>query len=88
MSPEEILQDLRDVETPAPVSDALPAVFSPWPFYVLAAIIAVLVLVWWRRSRRWRRQAAARLAAMPSDPQARWAALVALTRQVARRQFG
>ncbi|MEM7188600.1 MAG: hypothetical protein AAF439_03230 [Pseudomonadota bacterium] len=85
MSPEEIIADLRDIQPPAALADALPAEFSQWPFVVFAIVVLALVVMWWRRSRLWRRQALERLDILrKGDIDVRWQGLVALSRQVAR----
>ena len=86
MSPEEILRDLRDIHLPSSPEAALPARLAPEPFYILAAVLLALGLVWWRRRTTWRREAAAELdAALADTEQAqRWSRLTMLLRQVGR----
>ena len=86
MSPEEILADLRDIHLPAPIESHLPTTLAPEPFYVLAVVLALMALVWWRRRTIWRREAAAELhAALAEDrPERKWRRLLQLLGRIAR----
>lgn len=86
MSPAEILAEMRDIHLPGNLHEALPARFAPEPFYLLAAVLAALGLVWWRRRTTWRREAAAELKAALAEPEPDrcWTRLTGLLRQVGR----
>lgn len=86
MSPEEILAEMRDIHLPGGLQSAVPARFAPEPFIVLAVVLAVLGLVWWRRRTQWRREAAEALRAAQSEPDIarRWSLLSGLVARVGR----
>ena len=56
MTPEEMLQDLRDIHLPEQASDATAGGFVFWPLTLVATVILLASwLAWWRRSA-WRRE--------------------------------
>ena len=85
MTPEDLIADLRDIHEPAREA-AAGAGLSLAPLAIFALCLAAGWVWSRRRAGRWRREAAARLSAARriKEPEARWAALVALFQQVSR----
>ena len=89
MTPSDLIADLRDIHTP-PAAAETALFLSPAPLLIFAALLAVGVFwSYWRRTA-WRREGTRRLskARNISDPSQRWAALITLYQQVARRSDG
>lgn len=56
MTPEEILQGLRDIQLPAVEAAAFAeSRFSPWPFVVTVVILSGIFLLRFRNRQAWRR---------------------------------
>ncbi len=89
MTPSDLIADLRGIHTPPDEVDAA-ALLSPWPLVIFALLVAATLFWSWRRKTTWRREGHKRLdqARRIMDPQARWEALIALFKQVARHSRG
>ncbi len=89
MTPGDLIADLKDIHTPPKEVDAA-ALLSPWPLAIFALLFAATLLWSWRRKSVWRREGHVRLdqARRIVDPLARWEALIALFKQVARHSRG
>ncbi|MEM7210910.1 MAG: DUF4381 family protein [Pseudomonadota bacterium] len=61
MSPDEILQELRDIHLPEIERAAEPLTLDPLPFVLFAALVGIVALIRYRQNTRWRRQATTRL---------------------------
>ena len=93
MTPEEILQDLRDIHLPEQAADMVGGGLVLWPAaLVLAALVLAAWLVWRRRSA-WRREIIRHLDAIERDADRGgvlegWTALAILLRRVAMKLHG
>lgn len=86
MTPDDILQDLRDIHLPE--AEAAPSGgLAPEPLLVFAVVAIVLLAVRLVRRHRWRLDALSRLRRIDAvpDPTLRWQALVGLLHQIATR---
>lgn len=85
MTPEDVLQDLRDIQLPDAPDSGLGTGFAPEPFLVLAALLLGIAALRWVRRTRWRRQARRRLRQIAREPDtsARWSAMIELLRRLA-----
>ena len=74
MTPEDILQELRDIHLPVDAAWQAPSALSVWPFLVFLGIVFLVFLAgFWRRTL-WRREAARRLSQIDriDDQIVRW----------------
>ncbi len=55
MTPEEILQDLRDIHLPEQAADAAIGGFVLWPLALVSAVVLLAGCLAWRRRSAWRR---------------------------------
>lgn len=89
MTPDDLIQELRDVHLPQGPQEAAPLAFAIEPLLVLAvAVLLVMALALWRR-HAWRLQLNARLRQIDAmaSPEEQWAQLLDLvgrTRRIAR----
>lgn len=85
MTPDEIIQELRDLREPAALGEPLPVSFAFEPFIVLAIILIVLGVIWWRRRGLWKVEAETELSTIAKQPAGqRWDALLKLLRRIGR----
>ncbi len=56
MTPEEILQDLRDIHLPEQAADAAVAGFALWPLVFVVTVSLLVGWLAWRRRSAWRRE--------------------------------
>lgn len=87
MTPEELLQDLRDIHLPAPPQDVARFDIAFEPFVVVALLVLIAAIIAYHRRYRWRAQARARLHEIEREPATaqNWLRLVELTAAASRR---
>lgn len=87
MTPDELLQDLRDIHLPEAPHEAWGLGFALEPFAILAGVLVILTVLALRRRRLWRRQARARLREIEREagPEEQWRGLLELLKQTGRR---
>lgn len=61
MTPDEILQELRDIHLPQVETTSEPLILDPAPFVILGLLTVAVAAVRYYRGTRWRREAHARL---------------------------
>lgn len=84
-TPEEMLQELRDIHLPElPPSGAAEGMWL-WPFLVLAGVVLIVTALAYMRRTRWRREARAALARIDPASTDAWPQLTALLRRVGLR---
>ena len=85
MTPQEILQELRDIHLPDPPTATAAGGLAWEPFALLAAIVAAAALAAWLRRSRWRRDARRELRASARirPAAAQWPLLLDLLRRSA-----
>lgn len=88
MTPEEILQDLRDIHLPEQMAETAGAGFVYWPAALVIALAAIMAWIAWRRRSAWRREIISHLDAIERDAaegQALegWSELAVLLRRIA-----
>ena len=86
MTPQDLLADLRDIHLPPTPGTEVDSGVALLPWLLLLLVLGLLLAAaLWRRGV-WRRQARARLAALDDlgDARREWAALIALSVEVAR----
>ena len=88
MSPDEILQDLRDIHLPAETAEAVGSGLVLWPILSVIAIALIATLIAWRRRSAWTKDFHCELdliEALASDGQTLngWTKLAVLLRRTA-----
>ncbi len=86
MTPDQLLEDLRDVHLPKSPAGGGGFELAIEPFLILAAVLLLLAAVAWRRRRLWRHHVKARLRRIDgaAPPVEQWPQLLELVRQSAR----
>lgn len=86
MTPGELLQDLRDIQLPAPPGSTGSSGFAFEPLFLLGLTVLLFVAISIRRRRRWKAQARALLSDLEqeADVGAHWSRLVSLAGAVSR----
>jgi hypothetical protein len=88
VTPEEILNDLRDIHLPDAMAETAGIGFVYWPALLVIALTVLAIGLGWRRRSAWRRDIVRRLDAIERDAsegrvREGWTALALLLRRVA-----